>query len=110
MITLFGSVEFDGGSYLRVAGAGDWAVEPITAFDPPIKLPLGMVRIRFAAPIPTPYTVLVTATRQLNTPLVAANCGGITPEGFVVHLWETIADRTVQNAGFSFLVLNAPPS
>jgi hypothetical protein len=110
MIAHFGSVEFSDGKYVRVAGSGDWTVEPIEGFDPPVKLPLGMVRIRFAAPIPTPYTVLVTATRQCNTPLVAANCGGVTAEGFVVHLWETIADRTVQNAGFSFLVLDAAQS
>ena len=105
MITHFGSVGFENGSYLRVSGSGDWEVEPIAGFDPPVKLPLGQVRIRFGAPIPSPYTVLVTAARQANTPMMAANYGDATVDGFVVHLWETIADRTLQNGGFSFLVL-----
>jgi|SRR5579871_2720004 len=104
-ISHFGSVAFTAGGYQRSSGSKNWSVAPILGFDPPVRLPLGMVRIEFSAPVHRPYTVLLTAHRAPNTPLLSANYGSQDENGFVVHLWETIADRTVQNGGFSFAVL-----
>ena len=103
-----GRVEFEGGTYRSVHTDG-WKVAPIYGFKPlsppkGINPPLGQVGITFDKPLDEPYLVLVTAARSLSTPSLAANYGAVTKEGFVVHLWETCADRTVQNGGFSFLV------
>ena len=106
MITHFGAVEFSGGAYKRVSGTTNWEVMPVAGFDPPIRVPVGMIEIVFAEPVEGPYGVLVTAERSLQqTQLVAANYGDVSEKGFVVYLWETIADRTVVNGGFSFAVL-----
>ena len=106
MMTHFGTVEFNG-EYKRIAGTTNWDVRPVAGFDPPIRVPAGMIEIAFDAPVPTPYTVLVTAARNTQTQLVAANYGKADENGFVVHLWEFIADRTVVNTGFSFAVIQA---
>ena len=105
MITHFGAVRFSGGQYTRASGTTNWDVMPVAGFDPPIRLPVGMVEIVFHEPVAGPYTVLVSAERTEQTQLVAANYGRATGAGFVVHLWESIADRTVVNCGFSFAVL-----
>jgi hypothetical protein len=105
IITHFGTVEFLSGQYVRTAGSENWKVWPIEAFDPPIRAPVGQIRIDFAEPIPGPYTILVSSGRHGNAPLMSANWGGQDENGFVVHLWETVADRTLQNGDFSFAVL-----
>jgi hypothetical protein len=107
MISHFGAVDFSDGTYKRAAGTTNWEVMPVAGFDPPIRVPVGMVEIVFAEPVTGPYLVLVTAERNAQTQLVAANYGNVSENGFVVYLWETIADRTVVNVGFSFAVLQA---
>lgn len=104
-ITHFGTVEFQGGEYVRTAGSENWKVWPIEAFDPPIRAPVGQIRIDFAKPIRQPYTLLVSAFHAGNAPLLCANYGERDEDGFVVHLWESIADRTLQNGNFSFAVI-----
>jgi len=108
IITHYGRIVFQGGEYVREAGSSNWKVWPIEGFDPPIRAPVGQIRIDFAEPLAQPYTVLVTAGRNVNTPLMTANYGNVDENGFVVHLWETIADRTLQNGDFSFLVVQSP--
>lgn len=103
--THFGTVVFEKGAYRRASGSTNWKVMPIAAFDPPIRVPVGQVQIEFDEPARTAYSAIVTAVRTANTPLLSANCGHMDPTGFVVHLWETIADRTLQNGSFSFAVL-----
>jgi hypothetical protein len=105
IITHFGTIEFRGGEYVRTAGSSNWKVWPIEAFDPPIRAPVGQIRIDFAEPVTAPYTVLLSPYRIANAPLLSANYGQQDENGFVVHLWETIADRTLQNANFSFAVI-----
>jgi hypothetical protein len=104
-IVLFGTVHFDGTNYLRAAGSPDWAVQPIEGFGQPIGPPLGQVRISFREPTLEPYTVLATALRLPNTPTLTVNCGNVDPTGFVVHLFDPVGSRTLQNGSFSFLVL-----
>jgi hypothetical protein len=99
-----GSVAFRDGEYVRTAGTTNWKVWPIAAFEPPIRVPVGQIRIDFASPVKSPYMVVVTAHRIANAPLMAANYGDVDENGFVVHLWETVADRTLQNGDFSFAV------
>lgn len=41
--------------------------------------------------------------------MMGANCGDVDKNGFVVHLFEDIADRTVMNGAFSFAVLQVQP-
>lgn len=106
-ITHFGTIEFKGGKYVRIAGSTNWKVWPIEGFDPPIRAPVGQIRIDFAEPVSEPYTVLVSAFYNANTPLMSANYGEQDENGFVVHLWETIADRTLQNGNFSFAVVQS---
>jgi hypothetical protein len=105
MITHHGAVGFSGGKYAREGGSSNWDVMPVAGFDPPIRLPVGMIEIVFSEPVTGPYAVLVTAQRTEQTQLVSANYGRVTEHGFVVHMWESIADRTVVNGGFSFAVL-----
>ena len=107
-ITHHGTVAFRGGQYVRVSGSENWKVWPIAAFDPPIRVPVGQIRIDFDQPQPHPYTVLVTLRRTVDTPLGSANYGDDDERGFVIHLWETIADRTLQNSDFSFAVIQMP--
>lgn len=104
----FGSVEFKGGTYVRVAGTTNWKVWPIEAFDPPVRAPVGQIRIDFHEPMKGPYTIIVSAWKNANTPLLLANYGDVDENGFVVHLWETIADRTLLNGNFSFAVYPSP--
>ena len=104
-ITHWGTVEFKGGEYVRTAGSDNWKVWPIAGFDPPIRAPVGQIEITFAEPIPEPYTVLVSPYYTTNIPLFAANYGEVDENGFVVHMWETVADRTLQNGNFSFAVI-----
>lgn len=104
VVSHVGSVAFQDGQYVRTAGTTNWKVWPIAAFDPPIRAPVGQIRIDFAKPIKEPYSVVVSACRIANTPLMSANYGDLDENGFVVHLWETIADRTLQNGDFSFAV------
>ena len=104
-ISHYGRVEFVGGQYHRSSGSDNWTVEPIPGFGIPNPPPVGQVWIRFKEEQPENYVVLVTAERIEGQPLVAANYGDTKSGGFVVHLWETIADRTVVNANFSFSVL-----
>lgn len=103
----FGTVVFQGGEYVRAAGSTNWKVWPIEAFDPPIRAPVGQIRIDFAEPVSEPYTVLVTAIYSPNTPLLASNYGEADETGFVIRLWENIADRTLQNGDFSFAVIQS---
>lgn len=104
----FGTVEFRKGEYIRIAGTTNWKVWPIEAFDPPVRAPVGQIRIDFEKPMKGTYTILVSAYRNANTPLLLANYGDVDENGFVVHLWETIADRTLLNANFSFAVFSDP--
>jgi hypothetical protein len=99
MITHFGTVAFAENRYRRSSGSLNWQVEPVGG------LPLGQVKIAFRDPARSAYSVLVTARRLASTPLLGANFGSQDENGFVVHLWETVADRTVANGDFSFLVL-----
>jgi hypothetical protein len=99
-----GTVVFENGRYVRQSGTSNWKVMPIAGFDPPIRVPVGQVQIEFDPPIAGGYSVLVTPLRVANTPQLSANYGNAEPNGFVVHLWETIADRTLQNGSFSFVV------
>lgn len=104
-ITHFGTVKFEAGAYTRTAGSTNWKVWPIEAFDPPIRAPVGQIEITFEAPIESPYSVVVTAYRDIGVPLMNANYGDVKETGFVVHLWENVADRTLQNGHFSFMVI-----
>lgn len=105
MITHFGAVDYTAGVYSPASGSGNWTVAPVEGFDPPIRVPVGLIEIMFDEPITTPYAVLVSAERTPQTQLVAANYGKVTENGFVVHMWDSIADRTVVNCGFSFAVM-----
>jgi hypothetical protein len=107
-ITHYGTVHFKKGEFVRVSGSDNWIVHPIPSFDPPLYPALGMVQIEFKEKVEQPYTVLVSAYRLANTPFLSANYGDPDENGFVVHMWETIADRTLQNGHFSFAVLAAP--
>jgi hypothetical protein len=107
-ITHFGRVQFHKAMYTKAKGSENWSVFPVKAFNlPPKTRPaVGQVRIEFESPITYPYTVLVTAERYPGTPLVSANYGDTDEFGFVVNLFETVADRTLQNASFSFAVIS----
>lgn len=110
-ITHAGTVEFDGGAYRAGAGTRNWTVSPIPwpGLDPPP--PVGQVLITFAAPITGPYSVLVTAQRSFDAPMLAANWGDATERGFVVIVFNPVATltyRTVRNGSFSFAVLQFP--
>jgi len=62
----------------------------------------------FEKTIEHPYTILVSPGRDSNAQLMQANYGNVDQNGFVVHLWDTIADRTLLNGNFSFSVFQAP--
>ncbi len=111
-IIAFGRIDFQKGNYVKIAGNENWQVSPIEGFQTPVEVfppnlraPLGQVEIAFQNPIDVPYAVTVTASIDDNLPLVSANAGGFTDKGFKVHLFETVADRTLVNAGFSFTVI-----
>lgn len=103
----FGTVQFISGTYTRVSGTSGWSVQPIPGFGLPVGPPLGMVRVVLEPPMAGPYTVIATALRLPTTPLSCVNCGDQTPDGFVVHVFEPVSTHTLQNGGFSFLVLPA---
>ncbi|MBV9084846.1 MAG: hypothetical protein JOZ62_19380 [Acidobacteriaceae bacterium] len=101
----FGSVRFAGGSYQKASGSGNWTVQPIAGFGQAIGPPLGQVRIQFVVALSQPYAVLLTPWRTENTPMLGANYGDTDENGFVVHLFEPVASRTLQNGNFAFAVL-----
>jgi hypothetical protein len=101
----FGTVQFEHNAYTRVSGTSGWSVQPIPGFGLPIGPPLGMIRVVLDPPIPGPYTVLASALRSPTTPMLSVNCGDQTADGFVVHIFEPVSTHTLQNGGFSFLVL-----
>lgn len=98
-ITHFGSVGYNTGQYRKLSGSDNWRIEMIGG------APLGQLRIVFKDSITGEYGILVSAEQNPNAPLIAANYGNASPEGFTVHLWESVADRTVMNSGFSFAIL-----
>ena len=105
-VTHFGSVSFTNGKYEIVSGSRNWNVQPISGFvDPPIRLPLGQVEIEFSAPLECNYSVLVSAWRTDNTPLLAANYSQVKSTDSVVHIFDPVTSRTLQNGSFSFAVL-----
>src|SRR5262249_39753800 len=69
--------------------------------------PGGGARVVRAPPLAGPYTVVATALRLPTTPMLCVNCGDQGPDGFVVHVFEPVATHTLQNGGFSFVVLTA---
>jgi hypothetical protein len=99
-MTHYGSVAYRQGRYEKVSGSDNWSIKMIGG------APLGQIRIVFENSIAGAYSILVTAEQSPNAPLMAANYGNATHEGFSVHLWESVADRTVMNSGFSFVVLH----
>lgn len=101
----YGTVHYDRGTFRRAYGTAGWSVQPIPGFGQPVGPPLGMVRIVLTPPMAGPYTVIATALRLPTTPLLSVNCGEQAPDGFVVHLFEPVSTQTIQNGGFSFLVL-----
>ena len=104
-IAHFGMVQFKDGEYTRAAGSEGWSVQPIAGFGLDVGPPLGQVRIVFQEAANKPYAVVATAIRLPTTPSLYANCGDLNPSGFVVHLFDPIGTRTLQNCGFSFVVL-----
>jgi hypothetical protein len=103
----FGTVRFEHGNYARESGSSGWSVQPIPGFGLPVGPPLGMVRIVLEPPVKGAYTVLATAVCLPTTPLLCVNCSDQTPGGFVIHAFEPVSTKTLQNGGFSFLVLQA---
>lgn len=104
-VSIFGTVKFDNGAYSRASGSTNWKVEPIPGFGLPVGPPLGQVKVEFAAPLKSDYTVLVTAQRIVTTPMLCVNCEQTDRTGFVVNIFEPVSTRTLQNGGFSFLVI-----
>jgi len=109
-ITHHGMIAFDmtRGLYTRASGTGNWSVRPIDWPGVPGPPPVGQVLITFAQPIKGPYTVFVGACRSMDAPMLAANYGSVTPNGFVVILFNTVGDQsyqTVRNGDFSFMIV-----
>lgn len=108
----FGTVVWRDGAYQRESGTTGWGVRPILGFEGStsvfpsqgLRLPLGQIEIYFTEPEQNPYTVIVSALHSDRMPSVAANYGQATSKGFVVHMWELAADRTLVNGSFSFVV------
>lgn len=98
-MTHYGSVGFENGNYTKLSGSDNWTVEMVGG------LPLGQIRINFADAVAGVYGVVVSAEHHRNAPLITANYGEVNDKGFTVHLWESVTDRTVMNASFSFAVL-----
>ena len=110
-ITHAGTVKFDNLNGYQVGhGTGNWKVSPIAwpGFKPGQEPPVGQVLITFDKPIAGPYTVLVTAERSMDAPMLSANYGDKKPESFVVVIFNPVATlsyQTVRNSHFSFMVL-----
>lgn len=106
-IAHFGTLQFADGAYRQTAGSAGWVAQPIAGFGLAVGPPLAQIHVSFHEPMSQSYTVLVTPVRLPNTPSLAANCGNIDPSGFVVHLFDPVGTRTLQNGGFSFVVLTS---
>jgi hypothetical protein len=106
-VTHCGRVGFENGKYVRLGGSANWRVQAIPGFGQEIGPPLGQIRIVFLEPVPEPYVVLVTPIWTTGAPLLGANCGELDQTGFVVHLFDPVTTRTLQNGSFSWLVLTA---
>jgi hypothetical protein len=110
-ITHWGSIAFDfaKGTYSRVAGSTNWTVGPIPwPGGPPGPPAVGQVLITLAKALKNPYTVMVSASRTPDCPMLAANYGDMTADNFVVILFDPVAQlsyRTVRNGNFSFMIL-----
>jgi hypothetical protein len=105
-----GMVAFDfaKGVYSRASGQGDWTVRPIDWPGLPQPPALGQVLIEFSTPIDGPYTVVVSANRTPDAPMLSCNYGNVTANGFEVILFNPVAVlsyQTVRNGNFSFLVV-----
>jgi len=100
--------DFTTGAYSRLSGGGNWTVRPIDwpgLSQPPA---LGQVQVVFDPPIKGPYSVLVSASRTPDAPMLCCNYGNVTPAGFEVILFNPVAVlsyQTVRNGSFSFLVI-----
>jgi hypothetical protein len=102
-ITHAGTVVFRDGAYKVSSGTGNWSVAPI-----PPGVAVGQVLITFSAEITAPYSVIVTARRTPDAPLLTANWGDATRTNFVVVLFNPVghpAYTTVRNGDFSFVLL-----
>jgi hypothetical protein len=109
-ITHHGMVSFDfaTGLYARASGTSNWIVRPIDWPGVPGPPPVGQVVIQFDEAIEGPYTVLVSACRTADAPMLAANYGDLTAAGFVVIVFNPVAlssYQTVRNGNFSFVVI-----
>ena len=108
-ITHHGMIAFDlATSYAHASGTANWSVRPIDWPGVPGPPPVGQILITFDQPIKGPYTVLVSACRSLDAPMIAANYGEVSPTGFVVILFNTVGDQSytsVRNGNFSFVVI-----
>jgi hypothetical protein len=103
LITHAGTVAYVHGAYEVLTGTGNWTIAPI-----PPGVPLGQLLVTFNAPVEGPYSVLVTARRTADAPMLTANWGDATSQGFVVVLFNPVghpAYTTVRNGDFSFAVL-----
>jgi|HubBroStandDraft_6_1064221.scaffolds.fasta_scaffold318739_3 hypothetical protein len=100
--------DFDTGSYAPGSGSGDWKVRPIPWPIFPSPPSLGQVLIEFDVPITGPYTVIISAGRTPDCPMLSANWGNLSANGFEVVLFDPVATlsyRTVRNGNFSFAVI-----
>jgi hypothetical protein len=109
-ITHHGMISFDfvKGLYSRASGTDNWIVRPIDWPGVPGPPPVGQVMIQFNPPVPGPYTVVVSACRTADAPMIAANYGDVSNAGFVVVIFDPVATmeyRTVRNGNFSFIVV-----
>jgi hypothetical protein len=109
-ITHHGVIAFDfiTGLYSRASGTSNWTVRPIDWPGVPGPPPVGQVLIQFEEAVEGPYTVLVSASRSADAPMLSANYGDVTPAGFVVIVFNPVAVssyQTVRNGNFSFAVI-----
>jgi hypothetical protein len=109
VITHHGMIAFDlATSYARASGTANWSVTPIEWPGVPGPPPVGQILITFDQPIKGPYTVMVSACRSPDAPMLAANYGEQSPTGFVVILFNTVGDQSytsVRNGNFSFIIV-----
>lgn len=109
-VTHHGMIAFDltKGQYARSSGTTNWSVRPIDWPGVPGPPPVGQVVIAFDKPIKGPYTVMVGACRSLDAPMLSANYGEVSANGFVVIIFNPVANQsyqTVRNGNFSFIVV-----
>jgi hypothetical protein len=108
-ITHHGMVRFDfaTGVYSRSSGTENWKVRPIDWPGVPGPPAVGQVLIEFTEPITEPYTLVVSACRTGDAPMLAANYGDVSEKSFVVILYNPVGAQpyqTVRNGNFSFVV------